>query len=425
MRLTFLFWIIISLLSSCKEDRDKIPPSIIISSPIENLNVSFSDEIVVKASISDNEIIRSVQLSLISTETKNRILRTESFQPNSSTFELTEVYEISDSLLAGGEYYFKVEAKDDDNTFAAFRFININSFPQRKISCIVSCSDLNNTTVYEDRNDFSFQKIHDFSSPYLSSELNSYDQHYWYFPSKGNQLQTLDLRSKSILFSESFISNRNDFFGASALADRHIFISTKAGELQGYNPLFQDNYTYLSASQKQLGKVTIGEQFILQDEGFSSGNNQTITVLYRTSGNVKIQFSISHPIEESFFLEDNVALLFQNDQNGGLIQELKIEDGGIRKIRNTRDSILSVEQISKNEYLISTRDKIERYTVNPNNLVDYLSLERAVVQYDRLNNQLYIGSGKTLSLFNNRQLTSIQTIDFQTPIKGIDLRYNY
>jgi hypothetical protein len=101
--------------------------------PIENQSVGFLDEIEVKASITDNEIIRSVQLSLISVESKNRVLRTESFQPNSTTFELSEVYEISDSLLAGGEYYFRVEAKDDDNTLPLSDSLTLTVFPREKL----------------------------------------------------------------------------------------------------------------------------------------------------------------------------------------------------------------------------------------------------------------------------------------------------
>lgn len=423
MSLRITLGIILLLLFSCKKEKDEIPPTIVITSPSENLTVSYGEEVRVQATITDNKVIRSVQLSLISSETNNRVLHTESFQPNSTSFELDDYYLISDSLLAGGEYYFRVEAQDDNTVIAAFRFITIAAFPRKKLSTVVSCSNGSITELFEDKNDFTFISTYTFNTPYLSSELNSFDQQFWFTPQRGKELKCLNLRSKEEVFSQSFISSDNEVFSSTDLENRNLFVSTRTGELQAYTSSFIDNYTYQSRDQVPLGKIRVGENYILTEEG--PANEKMISVLFRSSGIVDLQLPIQENLVDLYFIDANSALLFQNNADGGLIQELDIDNSRIRKVTESKDSILSVKQIDDSEFILSSRSKVLRYQLNRNNLFDYLQKENAIVEYDEPNNQLFVASASSLEVYKLGETTPIRSANFQSPIGGINFRYNY
>lgn len=426
MRQTFVLLLLsYCLFTSCKEEKDELPPVINIQLPIENLRANVLDEIEVRASISDNEIIKSVVLSLVSAESQNAVLSAVRFEPNSSSFELRDFFVLSDSLLEGGEYYFRVEASDEDNTISGFRSIFINAFPRRKLSTIVSTSANNLTQVYEDESDLNFDLIHTFSAPHLATELNNYNQQYWFFPALGNTLEVLDLRKKTIDFNQSFISNFNQTFSSTDYKDRDVFIALKTGELQAYNSNFQDNYTYLSPQQKAFEKVRIGENNVLLEEAFNSGNNRRLLVLFRSSGILRNSISLNEPIKDLHFLNDEEALLFQNDKDGGFLQNFSIPNLSLRRIRSLRDSIVDVLQISPSLYLIATQSNIQQYNSSTDNLVDYLNLANAKLAFDEAKNQLYIANGQQLSVYPFGSTNQISTYSFQNDIQSIHFRYNY
>ena len=68
-------------------------------------------------------------------------------------------------------YMSDIEASDEENSYTAFRYINIQAYPRRKLSCIISCSNDISTIIYEDNNDFDFDLDFSFQSPYFWSEF--------------------------------------------------------------------------------------------------------------------------------------------------------------------------------------------------------------------------------------------------------------
>ena len=117
--LSSILIILIISFYSCKKDEDETPPRISFISPSENTSYDILEEVEVRASITDNKIIKSVELSLISIENSNKVMNSVFFKPNTSTFELLDIFNLDDTLLKGGDYYFKIEAKDEENSHSS------------------------------------------------------------------------------------------------------------------------------------------------------------------------------------------------------------------------------------------------------------------------------------------------------------------
>ena len=321
---------------------------------------------------------------------------------------------------------FRLEARDEENSNSAFQYIQVSGFPRRKLSCVVACENQNGTTFYEDRNDFVFQMRYGDNGKFLSSEINPYDQQLWFIPKDQKYILAQDLRENKNVFRQNFQSSMSSLFSSTKMADRALYLSLKSGELQAYNHVFQDIYTYLSPEQKQLGAIAIGKRYILQEGAFSSGSNREVKVLFRSNGNVRRSFPIQNAIADMFFMEDNKALLFQNNSQGGLIQELNVDaGGGVSRLLTYRDSIISVLPISVSEYLISTTKKVLVFNSKSGQLDDFLNRERTVLAFDSLNRQLYVAEKRKLYQYSYPSRALIRTATLPATVKAVHLRFNY
>ena len=123
------------LLFACKKDQDEEAPIINWERPAENNEFFVRDTIRVKATIRDNERIKSVELGLFAASGQ-LVQSFLSVRPDQMEYELSAVLTINDSLLTSGDYYFRIEVEDEDNTQAAFRFIKLNGIPRKKLGLI-------------------------------------------------------------------------------------------------------------------------------------------------------------------------------------------------------------------------------------------------------------------------------------------------
>jgi hypothetical protein len=83
-----------------------------------------------------------------------------------------------------------------------------------------------------------------------------------------------------------------------------------------------------------------------------------------------------------------------------------------------------VVKANNGDVIISTKSEILVYVSSSNNLTQYLSKSESIIAYDNLNDQLYVGSGTLLNLYNYRQSGSVRNVLLPDEIVGIDIRYN-
>lgn len=409
---------------SCQEEKDNNPPIISISSPTENASYQVLDNVAIRANITDDEIIKSVQVSLINDETRKKVLSSLFFSPNQGNFELQASYSLDDSLLESGRYYFKIEALDNDNTGAAFQYIQIIGIPKKKLGVVAICSSANATTVYTDKNDLNFLPLTYFAAPYFKSVLNSYDQQLWFLPKDKSDFLAYHLNKNTLQFNQSVNSGFNQAYTDIKLRGRDVVISTREGEALGYSFNYVKNYNYQTISDRIISSLGLSEKYILVDEADLNGSNRFVNVLFGNTGVVQSGIAINYACEAIYFLEEKKAILFQNDEIGGRISELILEASARRTVKTFPDSILRVEQVSQDEYLISTAIKVLRYNYSTDNLLDYLLIPNAKTKFESLNNELYVASGNQLEHYNYALKTLIASTVLPQQITALELRYN-
>ncbi|MFT6947630.1 MAG: hypothetical protein ACJARP_002057 [Vicingaceae bacterium] len=419
-----LLWMSLLFISSCNKDEDTIAPSITILDPVENNEFPVLGSVVVRASISDNSIIERVEISLISDDTKNRVLPAVNFQVGAKQYDLDFVFQLSDSLLPTGSYYFRVQAFDGENSSSSFRFVKIRGRNRAKIGVFVTCKTANTSDLYLDQNDFNFTRVFQFGKGYQASVFNRINQHFWFLPANGNQLKVFDPIRNSIVFSSVFNSNFPNPFVSIKSDARDVRISIQDIGIEGFNQNFLDNYTFSSSASTKVGSIEVGEEVNLVEEVNRSGNNRIIRILNRSSGAPLRSTTFSGDIVDMQFIDEKNALVFYNGVNGGKARILNIEIPSVQGELFTSDSIRQVVKANNGDVIISTKSEILVYVPSSNNLTQYLSKSESIIAYDNLNDQLYVGSGTLLNLYNYRQSGSVRNVLLPDEIVGIDIRYN-
>ncbi len=144
--LLFCFLGLSILFSGCKkEDVDEEPPKIFLESPFENQTFSSIDTIFVNAVITDNQNVSSVEVELLKLD--NELVTKRQFSFSGTEVNFGFAFEINQPLLATGQYYFAIRARDGENRSSAFRQILINAIPREIEQYIAITAETNDMRI--------------------------------------------------------------------------------------------------------------------------------------------------------------------------------------------------------------------------------------------------------------------------------------
>ena len=124
------------------------------------------------------------------------------------------------------------------------------------------------------------------------------------------------------------------------------------------------------------------------------------------------------------YIDDENVLVFCNTAQGGKAMLFNSITSSIQNNLFTCDSIREVVLTTIGDFVISTKSSIQTYRPSSNNLVNYLAINNAVLAYDELNNQVYVGFGTQLSVYNYRQISPVQSTSLPNDIVGINVKFN-
>lgn len=411
---------------ACKENQDEIPPIITFTDPGENSTYNVLDDVPIRATISDETKLESVVLTLISEETDNKVLGTLSFSLTEKSFTIDQAFNLGDSLLKSGNYYFRLTADDGENSFSSFRYIKINGIPKRKLTTLIVTNSQTGSLIQAVgpslANSTQFLQT---SYEVSSTIINNDQQQLYVFPKTVNSVEVFDAQNKSTIYSKNYLSGFNDIFCCAQREETNITFSVKEGEVDGLSETFSDVFTYQASGSRIIGNIEIGDKYVLAEEINRTGSNRTIEVLSKITGVSLFSIPCSKPIIGMHFFEDERALIFFDESTGSSISELTIQNSGLRTIRNFPEKLKQVIQITANEYVLATDGNVLQYFESNDNLVDYTTFANAdIINYDDFTSELYISKSNSIRKYNYRTKSILDQTTFTDSIVWIDFLYN-
>ena len=424
-KLLFLFLFFSLLLFSCKK-KDEISPYIQIISPNDNSNHDVLDTISVVGSVSDNEHLEYVKISLLN-EDNITVASVVTFFPDANEYSLNHEFIIDNILLESGEYNLLVTASDAVNETRKYIPLSLNeAVRELKGILFVETPSTNSVEVKKIKTDFSVQQVASFSGDFSAAVASSVNQTFYIAGNETGDFHAIELENNTEIWN----IQTNPLSGAPYFNDvfeykGKVYVSFYDGFIKEYD---KNGSVKLSiTTQNDRAKIYRDEDYIYCAHGNQWPMN--LNLYYPDNG---------EPFQDAFLdieevtgwgrRNDDNLLVFGNFVNVGMSQMMNYtvsENGFWLPHDMPNGKVLCVERIDDNTFIIGHETGVYKYTYNPNSLTDYLpGVVTSSVKYEPLNNLIILSEANSVKFYDYSNAGLLNTVAAASEIKSLSLLYN-
>ncbi len=426
MKKLFLASLLFSfLLISCKK-KDDISPYIQITYPYVNSTHNVFDTLVVIGSVSDNEHLDYVKISLID-ENNITACSVVTLYPESEDYTLNHEFVIDNIFMASGNYNLLVTASDGVNETRKYIALSINEVAKELTGVLfVETPTTNSVTVNKVKPDLSVLQIASVDGDFSSSAISTKNQAFYMAGSETGSFRAIEMLNNSELWNIAATPLPGaTFFSDVFEDDGSIYISYYDGIIKTFDKngnlkqqIFENGYRCFKLFK--TGNFLFSEQL-------QTGTTNRRMVVYNASSGVIIQ-TIPLDMEVVAFCKRNDDNVFVYGNNGtqGYMKDYVISTNSFWEPHPLpAEKVLSAERIDDNTFLLGLENGVSKYTYNPNSLTDYLpAVSASSLKYDALNNVVVLSQASSLRFYNYMNTSLVSTVTAASEIKSINLLYN-
>lgn len=411
-------FLILLCLNSCRKEKEAVPPVIVIESPGQGSSYNAGEIIRVKGTVdSQTELqsltIRLVNIDIVSVATAGN----PPFTGNSVAFNA--VIEIP-LTLQSGKYYIEVAAANSENDSKKFQDVIISSAQTVRTDYVVVTDQALGTSLFKgDSIPASYNLVQNFIGKYSSSSTESgndilgltfTDHDFVAFSLKNN---TVAWELPGFNSSEPTYSNVNHY-------NQKLYISHfQDGVVKAYDVNGIPGFNSLSPASFKPVKTFVWNSYLITENSSSVGSQSNrLTVNYLATGSPKQEALVDFSIVDVAEKNTDELLVLGNKDGRAQLRLYSLANNTLSSVVSLpAEKLVDVVKISEDDLLISTKSQIFTYRISTNSLVPYLGLPHSVLDYNPESEELFVGSGKTLTIYQSGQLK--QTVLFSDTIRAI------
>jgi hypothetical protein len=424
-KLIFLFLCFSFALFSCKK-KDEISPSVQITSPNEYSNHNVLDTLAVVGTISDNEHLEYIKLSLLN-EDNITVASVVTLYPETKEYSLNREFIIDNILLESGEYSLLVTASDGENETRKYIPITLNEAARELTGILfVETPTFNSVEVKKIAPDMSVQQVAFAAGDFSSAATSSKNQAFYMAGSETGSLRAFSILNNSELWSVQ----ANPLSGAPYFSDIFeddgtLYVSFFDGEIKAFDKNGTIKQAIL-ASGYHCFKVWKQDNFIFSEQQQIGTSDRRLVIYNASSGDEIQQTPLDMEIVKFCKRNDDNVFVFGNSGTQGYMKNYVISDNGFWEPHPLQTGkVLSAERIDDNTFLISQENGVSKYTYNPNSLTDYLpAIAATSINYEPLNNLVILAEANNVKFYNYSNAALLNTVSASTEIKSLSLLYN-
>ncbi len=426
----FLFFFFSVLLISCKK-KDEVSPYIQITSPNENSNHDVLDTLAVVGSVSDNENLEYVKISLLN-EDNITVATAVTLFPETNEYSLNREFIIDNILLESGDYNLLITASDGINESRKYIQISLNEAVTELTGILFVETPTSNSVEVKKiipiaiGTDLSVQQVANFTGDFSAAVTSSVNQAFYIAGKETGQFHAIELLNNTEIWS----IQTNPLSGAPYFNDVYeyngkIYVSFYDGFIKEYN---KSGAVMLSiTTQNDKAKIYRDEDYIYSAHGNLWPMNLN---LYFADNGEEYQSTMLDLEEVTGWgkRNDDNLLVFGNFVFAGTSQMMNYtvsENGFWIPHTMPAGKVLCTERIDDNTFIIGHETGVYKYTYNPNSLTDYLpGVVATSIKYEPLSNLLILSEGNSVKIYNYNNAGLLNTVSAASEIKSLSLLYN-
>jgi hypothetical protein len=391
--------VVFYMLLSCSKDKDEVPPTINVHTPVNGQVINGIDTVTINATISDDRNIEVVSVSLNDVN-KVPVQSTITKKPNSRDYELNISYLIDDVHLLSGIYYFDINASDGENNTHQRIEITLNETPKAREGIFVFSNNGSITDISVLDNTYNGGYYTSINGDFLGSAINSYDQQLIHTSSASGGITAIDLKSGTNGWYIPIFSTFKGFL----YNDRHVFVGLNNSTFKGYDRFGVGNFAGNSNSNSFVENALVHEDYYyVTEQKVIASSNINLVLYWRASGVEAQQVAVGEDIVGMFSRTSNEIVLLTNDVSTmGNVIFYDIPSGLISSPFTL--SIAKIDdclEVSNGVYLVAEGGNLTLINVNSFTTLPYLnSVAANKIRYDELTNELFVINGNTVTVYD-------------------------
>lgn len=423
----FCMFLLFSILYfSCKKDEDINIPQIVIFSPNEFTNFNIKDTVNIKAKVTDDQNIATVEIVIVNTDflpVSDRI----TLQPNSKEIDIQEAISIDDVHLKSGLYYLKIRASDGVNEKNLFRAINIDGI-QRKFVSIISVNQVaeNLFTIYSI--DSTYKQLFSYSGNYNSSAINCDYQQFYICGQVNSNLNVYNLQDNTLVWTAlpdnnpPFPSFENLYFEKDLL-----YVSCSKSYVSGYNRFQNINFKAYTISGYTPLKTLKLNNYLIVEEKQNTSNLRFLSIYFYPTGTLKNSTYLSSCVKSMYYKDNDEIYVFGNDINNNAMMSWFGIDNQTYYSPHLMPAgqLKDVVKIDNTNYLLLIGNKVFWYQENTNSLTVFIdNINAENIKFEDISQTIILSGGNLLTYYNFPSATKTGENVLPYSISEIHLLYN-
>ncbi|MDT8412979.1 MAG: Ig-like domain-containing protein [Vicingaceae bacterium] len=413
--------------TSCNKIIDEQVPVISISSPFNNQQINGNDTIFITGSVSDNNTIKSVSISLRNSN-DIPVLPTISFTPNEKSFSFNEPYFFNDLHMPSGQYYFSIQANDGNNTTNKFINISYGEIPKTRIGVFFYDNSVSSTSIYELKGN-SANLFKTVNSDFLGGVANSYGQQLISVGQYNGKIMAFDISTGNQAWSINNNANSSvPYYTDVFFHDKEIYVSTRNGEIRAYNS--NGSPTYFSNIQTGFFSENglVHDNVFISEEKAIGNNTRFITAYWTNSGTMIHQLQLTEDIVGLYAYAPNNALFFANDNtaNNGKIFVYDASNNTKTTLFNlSPGTITTCEELGGGVFMIAQNGNLVLVNAHSHSTLPYLNgINATKIKYDYFSNELYVIDGNTITAYDFSSKSVLFSYTHTSPVLDLVFLFN-
>lgn len=418
--------IFLLFLVTCKREADTLNPEIEILSPCEGQNFSVPGVIRVTANITDESVIRSVRVSLVTVDLIP-VIPALAYYPGDKTFLVDDDYFLEDIHLSDGSYFLMITASDGVNDKNEFVGITIYGVPRQLKGLLILEQKTKAVDVMALNGENAPQHLFTIEGDYSASEGSSYRQQLYFSGCEKVNVATYDLVDNSLQWSVAPMLDPPFHRPGNLYSDEQLlYVSFRNGFIRSYDGMGVMKFATPIDNRTEPGRIYRHGDLILADLAEKYGYRHYIASYYYDSGVLKGELQTDMVVVNFHPRNAEEVFVTGNDSTGGCI---RIYNDVMNTISVphlfTGGTITCSVAADDNNLLIGTGQAVYWYRSSTGSLVTYIGgVGVRSLLYDDLSGSVYVVRDKAIDLYGFPEPSLIKTIPIQDTILDAHLLYN-
>lgn len=428
LRFILLLWAIITLMASCREkDGNTSIPAVVVYEPFNRQLFVYGDTLFIRASFSHIREITSIKVTLVN-GSQTPVLPSLNFDVSNTDYLLQTQLVLDDVHLENGKYTVQLKVSDGNaswNNWVDIQYIEA----ERKLISLVSVvkSGLSSFDVMEAPVNSNASKLFSFTGDHSGSALNAEYNTLFTAGSFLAGLSAWDLNQKRLLWEVPAVVNSAQAWIYAIYADeKEVFVSTREGYVEGYDPLGQVTFRSLKMENGVFTRILKSKDKLLGVFEPYNGTFSELIVFNYPGGTLFRKMQINGEVVYLSTYSGDAVLVFVNRPDRAVVYEYSVNNHTLVELKTFPfNTIQAAAGSGEDHYFLQSGEDIWWYRPALNSATKYVQASAgAMMAFEVLNHRLYVGSGQNIAAYNLPFSEAVYSLDLPFPLVSFNLRYN-